>query len=229
MSGFTRNVVVFGDSICAGQGVSPHGTWVTRLSGLVEDEFGRRFVLVNSSVNGDTTRLALERMPAAVQAFEPQLVLVQFGMNDCNCWETDRGLPRVSPVAFEHNLVEIVARARAFGATRILLNTNHPTLRHTVLSHAGRSYESGNVSYNTIVRAVASRIDGVTLVDVEQVFQAAAARGARLEDLVLDDLLHLSESGHALYLEIVAPVFLGALRALDEVEPPALSREHATR
>ena len=81
--------------------------WVTRVAGQLEDlanETGREIVVANASVNGTTTRQALERMGYEVQSHGVDVLIVQFGMNDCNFWETDRGLPRVSPEAFAGRL-----------------------------------------------------------------------------------------------------------------------------
>ena len=110
----------FGDSIFFGQGVSPHKTWVTRLSQRVSDAFAGvcELVVQNPSVNGNTTRLALERMAYDVQAHRPDVLVVQFGMNDCNVWQTDSGRPRVSSAAFAANLAEIIERGRKFGDKR---------------------------------------------------------------------------------------------------------------
>ena len=49
-----------------------------------------------------------------MQELEPDVMTLQFGLNDCNCWETDRGLPRVSEEAFRANLIEMIERARLF-------------------------------------------------------------------------------------------------------------------
>src|SRR5438034_624703 len=94
------HVLFFGDSICNGQGIAIHKGWVPRLSaGLSElaAAAGRDLVVINSAVNGRTTRQALETMPYEVQSQAPEVLVVQFGMNDCNIWQTDRGNPRVSP------------------------------------------------------------------------------------------------------------------------------------
>ena len=110
------NLLFFGDSICNGQGIAIHKGWVTRLSASLTAEaekLGQRLVVINSSVNGRTTRQALETMPYEVQSLAPEIVIVQFGMNDCNCWVTDRGLPRVSERAFTANLVEMIDRSCA--------------------------------------------------------------------------------------------------------------------
>lgn len=212
-------VVFFGDSICVGQHVSPHRAWVTQVSRRLERvaaEAGVRVCAANASVNGNTTRLALERMPQDVQKDGVDLLLIQFGLNDANYWQTDGGVPRVSPAAYAANLEEIVARGYAFGARAVLLNTNHPTARdQEPLPHFGQPYERSNERYNGIVREVAARLrDRVTLTDVEAAFRERCA-GQREALLGLlqpaPDLLHPNEAGHDLYVEIVGPVVERAL------------------
>ena len=68
-------------------------------------------------------------MPYDIQSHEPDLLLVQFGMNDCNFWESDRGNPRVSLDAFRANLREIYTRAFSFGVHNVIQLTNHPSGR----------------------------------------------------------------------------------------------------
>lgn len=203
------NVLFFGDSICNGQGIAIHRGWVTRLSQSLSDLArlsGENVVVINASVNGRTTRQALETMPYEVQKQAPQVLIVQFGMNDCNIWESDRGNPRVSPLAFEANLLEIISRGRAFGARAIYLNTNHPTGRdQTPLPHCTVSYEAQNRLYNSIIRKVA-RVAGsdVHFNDIEAVFhKTIGGDRQQLLRFVMPDLLHLSEEGHDLYYDIV--------------------------
>jgi len=82
-------IFFFGDSICFGQGVSPHFTWVTRLSRALDERLSSRADVLtqNPSVNGNTTRMALERMPYDVQSHAPDVLYIQFGLNDCNGWD----------------------------------------------------------------------------------------------------------------------------------------------
>ena len=129
-------VVFMGDSITFGQYVDPPKRW----SDIVSDRLSRAYLrsatnlaFFNCGVSGETTRQALERFPRDVQATMPDIVVIQFGLNDCNCWVTDGGLPRVSEEAYYANLIEMVARSRRFGAKHVILSTNHPTLRHKVL------------------------------------------------------------------------------------------------
>jgi len=205
-------VVFFGDSICVGQGVSIHKGWVTRLAARIEDiarDEHREIVVVNASVNGSTTRQALERMPYEVQAQGVDYLLVQFGLNDCNYWQTDGGLPRVRLQAFEANLDEILERAFCFGARRAILNTNHPTVRTKIpMPGTSLTYEDSNRAYNAAIRAVAARwADRVDLNDVESHIRALVDRGeTRIEDLLQPDGLHLSVRGHEVYFSLVCPL-----------------------
>ncbi len=203
----------FGDSICVGQHVSIHRGWVPRISARLSElgeERGREILVTNASANGRITRQALESMPYEVQSQGPDVVIVQFGMNDCNYWQSDGGLPRVSPKSFAANLEEIVERAYAFGAQRVLLNTNHPTaLDRDILPHAGITYQESNARYNAVIRDVAAALgDRVVLNDIERTFEAhvGSSRDRLLELLrPAPDLLHLSEKGHDLYFLEICP------------------------
>lgn len=213
-----HRIVFFGDSICVGQGVSLPRGWVSQVAAHIDAQRppGSNLIVVNASVNGDTTRLALERMPYDVQSHGVSLLIVQFGMNDCNYWLTDHGVPRVSLKAFASNLEEIITRGFIFGARKVFLNTNHPTLRdHDILPDTTTTYEASNRRYNQAIREVAGGFDGrVVLNDVEAAFDRAT-RGDRnrLGELLLDDDLHLSVSGHEIYFELIMPRLIETLRS----------------
>jgi lysophospholipase L1-like esterase len=211
--------VFFGDSITAGQYVSPEHHWTTLLRRRLtsDPEFGPVQFSVGA-VSGDTSRGALERFPHDVQSIHPHVVVIQFGLNDCNRWQTDRGLPRVSEQAFEANLLEMAERARRFGASKVILSTNHPTLRTTVFD-GGTTYHECCVRYNEIIRST-SEVARTDLHDVEKGF---AHHEASLEDLLLPapDVLHLSIEGHSVYAELLeSPLrgWLGEARAAFERE-----------
>jgi lysophospholipase L1-like esterase len=204
-------VFFFGDSICFGQGVSPQHIWVCRIAAALEERFGDRIDLVvqNPSINGNTTRQAIERIAYDVQSHAPQIVLTQFGMNDCNGWETDKGHPRVSKSAFRANLSEIIDRCRVFGARSVLVGTNHPTTRTRLqLPGVDHTYDSANRAYTALIREVAAAKSAV-LADAEKAFdQAIAAGEATYQDLVLEDELHLSKAGHDNYFRARLPLLI---------------------
>lgn len=211
-------IALFGDSICFGQGVALHRTWAVRLSQFVAAELAPHGVmasLINPSINGDTTRKALERMPFDIQTRAIDAILIQFGLNDSNCWESDGGLPRVSEEAFAANLREIIARARRFGARVVMLNTNHPTTRtHDDMPGIQKTFEMSNQGYNEIIRSVA-RADGeLVLNDMGDHFARLVATGERdLAGMLLDDGLHLSEDGHDAYFDFLSARVAAAIMA----------------
>lgn len=208
-------IYFFGDSICFGQYISPQNTWVVRIAQQLETlPEGDTIMVNNPSISGDTTRMALERMAFAVQAHHVDILVVQFGINDCNLWATDGGLARVSKRAFEANFHEIIVRARAFGAKRVFLNTNHPTRKTILIKGDKVSHQQGNAEYNRVIRRVAKAYPQVQLIDMEKAFARAIKRGAVLKDLLLQDGIHLSVQGHQLYYSVVYPFLEKAVLSL---------------
>jgi lysophospholipase L1-like esterase len=206
-------VVCMGDSITFGQYVDPRLRWTTLLEARLRKAFPEVGLdVLNQGVNGEQTRMGLERFPAAVQEHEPHVVTIQYGLNDCNCWQTDRGLPRVSEPAFAANLVEMIARARHVGTRHVVLSTNHRTRRWTTMPN-GEAYERSNERYSVIVREVAAEAD-VILCDVRAAWEDYSDE--ELAELLLPppDNLHLSERGHVVQAELLAPLVEAGVRAV---------------
>ena len=199
-------IVFMGDSITFGQFVDPALRWTTLVGDALIVEYLStpiNFHILNKGVSGETTRQALERFPSDVQMHRPDIVTIQFGLNDCNCWVTDAGLPRVSEAAYRANLIEMIERTRRFGARSIVLSTNHPTLRHKTLL-SGDSLDSRRRRYNEHVREVAS-LTGAELCDVEEQF--AHLDNHALTEMLLPypDQVHLSIEGHRRYAGCIRP------------------------
>ena len=172
-----------GDSITYGQHLDPAKAWPRLLDG---------YDVIPAGVPGDTTRLGLERFPAHVQSMvDPgDIVIIQFGHNDANRWDTDRGLPRVSLAAYKANLTEMVERTRTFGAIPYFC-TITPSLRSE--THA-RDCET----YDRMLRRVADE-ESVPLIDVRSAF-----KGYHLDPpMLMEDGLHLSQFGHLAYAAVV--------------------------
>jgi len=200
---------IFGDSICFGQLVSPHLTWVSSLSNrLHEIAPSESAVLIqNSSINGNTTRQALERMSYDITSHQPDVLLIQFGMNDCNYWQTDFNSPRANERSFVSNLHEILDRAEGCGVKQIFLATNHPSLLGEFTHISGLSHAKSNERYNELIRNVANSVKDskkfVTLLDNEKYWYKVLndRPDISLSLLLLPDGIHLSELGHQLYDE----------------------------
>lgn len=172
-------IVCLGDSITSGQYLPPDQAWPQRLSRIT----GRR--VMNAGVANETTRQGLERFPRHVQEVRPDALVIQFGLNDCNRWKSDGGLPRVSLGAYAANLREMVTRALTFKVANIVIAGLTPTRKSDVHRFDRRQYHEAAAD-------VADRM----LVDF---YDCASITEAHL----IDDV-HLSEEGHRIYAEGVA-------------------------
>ncbi len=161
-------VVAFGDSVTYGEHVPRDKTWPALLG------------YENKGVCADTTRLALERFPKDVQQSGAEVVLIQFGYNDCNRWNTDRGMPRVSLRAFEANLTEMIRRALCFQIRPVLVGM-YPTGKDN-------GYETIRTAYQHAIRRI-SNAQKIRLIDPEW----------QIKPEHLLDELHLNEQGHKVF------------------------------
>jgi lysophospholipase L1-like esterase len=107
-------IVAFGDSLTYGTGASDDTSYPAVLASLT----GR--TVVNAGVPGDTTAAALERLPQALEAHQPRLVLVCLGGNDM--------LHKQPAATIENNLRLIVQTIRASGADVMLVGVPEPRL-----------------------------------------------------------------------------------------------------
>ncbi|MEE9334917.1 MAG: arylesterase [Granulosicoccaceae bacterium] len=74
-------VLVIGDSIGAGYGLEEHQRWVQLLeTKLRKDQ--PDLDIINASISGDTTSGGLQRLPAALTRFNPDVVIIELGGND---------------------------------------------------------------------------------------------------------------------------------------------------
>ncbi len=190
-------LVFFGDSICFGQHVSPHLTWVHKVSEQLCAS-NDALKVANSSISGNTTRMALDRFHFDVLSHGLDAIYIQFGLNDCNFWETDKGIQRVPPNSFVSNLKEIIGRARANGCEQVFIGTNHPTTK--VVKHAffEGDYQQSSASYNALIRDIADSEDA-RLIDHERYWQRNIKDPSFIDELLLEDRIHLSEKGHQWY------------------------------
>lgn len=122
-----------GDSIGAGYGVPEKANWVS----LLDAELNRHKV-INASISGDTSSGAKARLPALLDHFAPELVIIEIGGND--------GL-RGQPVALlKQNLNAMIDMAEAHGAEVLLLGMQIPP-------NYGRAYtEAFHAVYHQVAR-----------------------------------------------------------------------------
>lgn len=151
--------------------------------------------------------MALERMPFDVQSHKVDILVVTFGMNDCNYWKSDQGMPRVSPDAFEANMKEIIMRSFHFGSRTVIIHTNHPSPRTDFMAETGITYSESNHFYNNIIRKIASENTGAVFVDIETIMMNMVSKKKyKVSDYTQKDGVHLSRLGNDVYYENICPV-----------------------
>jgi acyl-CoA thioesterase-1 len=114
----TPVILVFGDSISAGFGLTHlEQGWVALLqTRLKHEDYG--YQVVNASVSGETTAGGLARLPRALNLHQPRIVILELGGND--------GL-RALPIAqMRANLTRMTELAAAAGAKVLLLGMRIP-------------------------------------------------------------------------------------------------------
>lgn len=109
----TKDVLlVVGDSLSAGYGISPDNTWVSLLSKRFS-ELDYPFVIVNKSVSGATTQNGVDRLPQWLAELHPKQVIVALGSND--------GLRGISVLSTKKNIENMIVLSQKEGAKVILI------------------------------------------------------------------------------------------------------------
>jgi len=110
-AGQKQTIVVVGDSLSSGYGLTAEQSWVAMLSSRLEAEaYG--YEVVNASIAGDTSAGGLARLPRLLEAHAPALVVIELGGND--------GLRGQPVAALRANLAKMIELSKAHGA-RVLL------------------------------------------------------------------------------------------------------------
>lgn len=188
------NFLAFGDSITLGM---LFDTYPGRLQGKLRQRYQTQDPFVfNDGVDGERASPGGQaRLPFALDAHRPQVLLLMEGSNDLNGGAAGaaRGLDALS---------EMVRVAKGRGVL-VFLATIAPQR-----PGGARNFTAGQVpGFNDGVRAVAQR-EGATLVDIY-----AAMVGD--PSLIGPDDLHPNERGH----EVMAQTFFDAIQKLLELPP----------
>ncbi|NLK37939.1 MAG: hypothetical protein GX299_07635 [Epulopiscium sp.] len=103
-------ILGFGDSLTFGYGVEESVTFLSRLKHTLPAHYKDfRWNVINSGINGDTTRDAKRRLMGDVLCFLPHIVLILFGSNDSSLCEEQY----LTPYEFENNLLHIIETLNA--------------------------------------------------------------------------------------------------------------------
>jgi acyl-CoA thioesterase-1 len=111
-------VLVMGDSLSAGHGISQEESWVALLGQRLRTE-GYGYAVVNASITGDTTTGGLKRLPRALKVHQPEVVIIELGAND--------GLRGTPIEVMRSNLAQMIELSEAAGAQVVLAGMQIPT------------------------------------------------------------------------------------------------------
>jgi len=112
-----NTILIVGDSISAGFGIDPQKGWVMLLQQRLQEK-KYAYQVVNSSISGDTTSNGLNRLPAMLQQYHPQITIIELGGNDGL-----RGLPLN---VIKQNVASMISLAKKAGSKVLLLGVRLP-------------------------------------------------------------------------------------------------------
>ena len=112
-----RTLLIFGDSISAGYGMSKEKQW----SEVLKEKLNQEKIslkIINASVSGETTGGGLVRSDKLLQNNMPSYLLIELGGNDAL-----RGYP---PQTVKSNLLEIINLGKTYGSKSIIMQIRIP-------------------------------------------------------------------------------------------------------
>jgi acyl-CoA thioesterase-1 len=136
-----QTIVVVGDSLSSGYGLTAEQSWVAMLRERLDAE-GYGYEVVNASIAGDTSAGGLARLPRLLAERSPAVVVIELGGND--------GL-RGQPVeVLRANLAKMIELSQRRGARVLLTGMQIPPNYGPAYTHAFAAvYPELSMQYKT--------------------------------------------------------------------------------
>lgn len=188
-SGAEVKIAALGDSLTYGW-MTQHG-YLDFLKQMLNKKYpGSNFSILNRGIPGDTAKDGLRRVESDVIRLSPDLVLVQFALNDAY---TD-----FSPEDFQRNIESIVLKIKEKTSADIVLLTSvallNPDENRIARMFYGKLHECGE-RHN------------IPVVSVDEYWENKIASGIKHSSLVQTDGIHPNEKGYELMAEAVFKIF----------------------
>ena len=177
-------IVVFGASNTERHMPSVH--WSDVLEVGLRARYGRKFQIINAGGSGNNTREALARFERDVLFYQPDIVIVTFGGNDCNISKEKF----VSETEFVENLSTIVNTLRERG-TEVILQTYYKMIYEFMQPQRAAFF----MRYMNAVRKLAAALE-CDFIDQYALFDKID-RNYRVFNLMRDPM-HTNENGNML-------------------------------
>ena len=175
----------FGDSITDGYGVS-RGFVSFLTEQISKTHPDLELVTINTGMSGDTSRGGLYRLGRDVIDHRPDLVTINFGVNDA--------FSGISPEQFSDNLRDMVIRIRDAGCGRILMLSCE--------SIPDDWAEQQVLPYWEAMKTLAGDMNCV-YADVHEKWVRELMGGRQESDLIIPGDLHPNEEGHKVIAKAV--------------------------
>jgi lysophospholipase L1-like esterase len=206
-----RVIVAFGDSTTAVRGELK--IYASLLAKELPEQ-GLPVRIINAGVGGNHTNHARARFEKAVLAHEPEVVIIQFGINDAavDVWKNPPATEsRVSLADYEKNLRFFVETLVKRQVSVVLMTPNPLRWTPKMREMYGKPpYLTDDVDgFNVKLRDYAEKVrqiaksEKVPLIDVSQAFEDFGKKdGQSVDDLLLDGI-HPNDRGHRLVADLL--------------------------
>lgn len=185
-----------GDSITMGSGTTYGYRDYTQLfAEHVRMELGRKQdIVINSGVSGNNTDRLIEWFDWRVRQFQPDIVFLMIGMNDCTINDPKRS---VSQKYFLANLEKLVKLVREIPSCKLILQTTCP-----ILPGSTPEREPHFEEYMDIIRSVALE-SACPLVDHTKFWREAAKANPAVHYFWMGHSCHPNQFGHRVFAELI--------------------------
>jgi acyl-CoA thioesterase-1 len=184
-SGSDVTIVALGDSLTSGWMVARGYTEFLR--DMLMARYPKAGIkIINSGIPGDTAPGGLYRLQQDALSYSPDLVLVQFALNDafCGC----------SLGEYRRSIEAIIERIRQESSAEVMLLTS-------TLPADTAELETVDSFYAELKDIAREKVCGLAAVD--EYWRDAIEAGTAHDELVLYDRVHPSEAGYQLMAEAV--------------------------
>jgi acyl-CoA thioesterase-1 len=184
-SGEPVRIIALGDSLT--QGWMVRKGYLDFLAEMLEIKYpGCDVNIINRGIPGDTAEGGLFRLREDVLDGEPDLVFIQFALNDA--------FMGVEPGRFRNTIKLIIERIKADTEAEILLITSVPIMYDASDAMAEKFY--------SILADVAEE-EAVPIAKVHSYWKKKISEGIDFRGLVQDDMVHPNVKGHQLMAEAI--------------------------
>ena len=170
--------------------------------------------VINAGKSGNTTAEARDRLEKDVLAHHPDVVIIQFGLNDAavDVWkDPPANESRVSRKEYEKNMRYFVQTLRSRGVQVILMTPNACRWTPKTLELYGKPpYQPDDANgFNVIVKDYARTVvhvaeqEHVPSIDVYDAFQAYNSKPGQSMDELLVDGMHPNSKGQQLVADLL--------------------------